>query len=93
MLLYFDGYSHPLPTLHTGLSFPPLYYSRTLLMVRNSNHKILCYWCLLGVKKEGYEKVRVEGRGAKISDHVLRVPCEFGVRLGIVCGGEERGGG
>ena len=35
---------------------------------------------------------RVKRRGAKISDHVLRVPCEFGVRLGIVGGGEERGG-
>jgi len=35
---------------------------------------------------------RVKRRGAKISDHVLRVPSEFGVRLGIVGVGEERGG-
>jgi hypothetical protein len=38
------------------------------------------------------EGERVKRRGAKISDHVLRVPCEFGVRLGVVGGGEERGG-
>jgi len=34
---------------------------------------------------------RVKRRGAKISDHVLRVPCEFGVRIRIVGGDEERG--
>jgi hypothetical protein len=34
-----------------------------------------------------------ERRGAKISDHVVRVPCGFGVRLGLVGGSAERGVG
>jgi hypothetical protein len=35
---------------------------------------------------------RVKRRGAKISDHVLRVPCEFGVRVGIVGGANKEVG-
>jgi hypothetical protein len=97
MLLYFDGSSHTFSqTPHT-----PQFSSFVQLSFYAHGAKFEPQGTLLLVSFGGYkgggwgkcEGGRVKRRGAKISDHVLRVPCGFGVRLGVVGGGEERGVG
>jgi hypothetical protein len=84
----------------------PLVHSTQASVFLPCTTLVLCSWCEIrttryfvtgvfwGLKRRGEKELgrrKGKGRGAKISDHVLRVPCEFGVRLGIVGGGGASG--